>query len=262
MYQEVRLLIILTATFLAFSCHQQNKEIDKSRFEFLINCYPDFLIEVNDSVIKWKNGEAMQLDDKLVKSYGSLLNYPDFEDQFCFTYQLDSLTEPPVKYYDPGRIRYEPFFKRMYGNSKEEVERNLVDVIWLPSTINKKIRVTKINGVNIKLQQVSNELDKLPPIYKEYLKDIGGTFNWRTIKDTDRLSSHSFGIAIDINVAKSDYWKWSKEDTIKYRNRIPYRIVKIFEKHGFIWGGKWYHYDTMHFEYRPEIIAYAKSFRK
>src|SRR5262245_1812136 len=28
-----------------------------------------------------------------------------------------------------------------------------------------------------------------------------------------------------------------------------------FEKYGFIWGGHWYHYDTMHFEYRPELLA-------
>ena len=31
--------------------------------------------------------------------------------------------------------------------------------------------------------------------------------------------------------------------------------LEIFERHGFIWGGKWYHYDTMHFEYRPELLA-------
>jgi peptide methionine sulfoxide reductase MsrA len=42
-----------------------------------------------------------------------------------------------------------------------------------------------------------------------------------------------------------------------YKNEIPWEIVEIFEKHGFIWGGKWYHYDTMHFEYRPEIILSA-----
>jgi hypothetical protein len=41
---------------------------------------------------------------------------------------------------------------------------------------------------------------------------------------------------------------------IPYRNVIPHGIVDIFEKHGFIWGGKWYHYDTMHFEYRPELV--------
>jgi hypothetical protein len=39
-----------------------------------------------------------------------------------------------------------------------------------------------------------------------------------------------------------------------HRNRIPWEIVEIFEKYGFIWGGKWYHCDTMHFEYRPELL--------
>jgi hypothetical protein len=39
-----------------------------------------------------------------------------------------------------------------------------------------------------------------------------------------------------------------------YRNRFPYEIVAIFERHGFIWGGKWGHFDTMHFEYRPELL--------
>ena len=31
-------------------------------------------------------------------------------------------------------------------------------------------------------------------------------------------------------------------------------LVTVFENHGFIWGGKWRHYDTMHFEYRPELL--------
>jgi hypothetical protein len=43
-----------------------------------------------------------------------------------------------------------------------------------------------------------------------------------------------------------DYWLWSPKGG--YRNRIPIEIVEIFEKHGFIWGGKWGHFDTMHFE--------------
>ena len=52
---------------------------------------------------------------------------------------------------------------------------------------------------------------------------------------------------------------WRNQSTnenanIAYRNKYPHEIVEIFEKHGFIWGGRWYHYDTMHFEYRPEIL--------
>src|SRR3569623_1717748 len=34
----------------------------------------------------------------------------------------------------------------------------------------------------------------------------------------------------------------------------PARNVAIFERHGFIWGGRWSHFDTMHFEYRPELL--------
>ena len=52
--------------------------------------------------------------------------------------------------------------------------------------------------------------------------------------------------------------KPAADGRIPYKNEIPWEIVRIFERHGFIWGGKWYHYDTMHFEYRPEIIATAK----
>ncbi len=38
------------------------------------------------------------------------------------------------------------------------------------------------------------------------------------------------------------------------RDKYPKEIVEVFEKHGFIWGGKWSHYDLMHFEYRPELL--------
>ncbi|MDR3247464.1 MAG: M15 family metallopeptidase [Treponema sp.] len=31
-------------------------------------------------------------------------------------------------------------------------------------------------------------------------------------------------------------------------------MIKAFESYGFVWGGKWMFYDTMHFEYRPEIF--------
>ena len=68
---------------------------------------------------------------------------------------------------------------------------------------------------------------------------------------------HSFGNAIDINIKFSNYWlnDLKAKGHLNYKNVIPLEIVKIFEKHGFIWGGKWYHYDTIHFEYRPELLT-------
>jgi hypothetical protein len=68
---------------------------------------------------------------------------------------------------------------------------------------------------------------------------------------------HAYGAAIDINTRFADYWRWVSDDRtpIRWRNRVPIQIVRIFEKHGFIWGGYWYHFDTMHFEYRPELLS-------
>ena len=86
------------------------------------------------------------------------------------------------------------------------------------------------------------------------------------IAGTTRLSVHAFGIAVDINPQYGGYWQYGlphamREEQVRqkkiplvYKNRIPSEIVKVFEKHGFIWGGNWYHFDGMHFEYRPEFL--------
>ncbi len=79
------------------------------------------------------------------------------------------------------------------------------------------------------------------------------------IAGTNRLSMHSFGMTMDINIEQTNYWQWdckcqNEDAALIYKNKIPLGLVEIFEKYGFIWGGKWYHHDTMHFEYRPELL--------
>jgi hypothetical protein len=138
---------------------------------------------------------------------------------------------------------------------------NATNVLWLPRRYGKNLQFTRVNGAAEELQKVSNELDRLPAHFLDYLRPTQGTYNCRASAGTSHRSSHGFGIAIDIAAAHSHYWLWSKPDSngrYRYKNEIPWEIVNIFEKHGFIWGGKWYHYDTMHFSYRPEIIGAAK----
>jgi hypothetical protein len=88
---------------------------------------------------------------------------------------------------------------------------------------------------------------------------------WRNIADTQSRSYHSYGLAVDILQksygGKETYWLWAsnrKADwwNISYNDRHhpPAAVIKAFEKYGFIWGGKWLYFDTMHFEYRPEIL--------
>lgn len=219
----------------------------------LKNSYPDYIIGYTENEIIWNDSTTQIFDDETPKSFDELLNNPSLKDMFTYEYKSFVLDTPEVNH-DPGRIRNEQFFRKIYGENANEVRKNLVTINWLPSSENIPILVTSINGVSDSLQKVSDELDKLPHLHK-YLKNIGGTFNWRKISKTNRLSSHSFGIAIDINVSYANYWLWDKnQGNFSYRNKIPLEIVNIFEKYGFIWGGKWYHYDTMHFEFRPELL--------
>ncbi|HEY3252176.1 MAG TPA: M15 family metallopeptidase [Ignavibacteria bacterium] len=220
----------------------------------LVTAYPDFLDSANENNLYWKDGTVMQYDDGIAgKSHDEKLDSPDLEDMMSQKYTAgNGWDSPPAENFEPGRIRYEPFFKKMYGSSSGDVKENLVTVSWVQSICNCSVQFTSVNGAADKLQQVSDELEKLPGEFHKYLKRTGGTFNWRYIAGTKRLSNHSFGAAIDINTNYSNYWQW--DGSMTWKNQIPMEIVEIFEEHGFIWGGKWYHFDTMHFEYRPELL--------
>ena len=223
----------------------------------LMKYYPQIISYDNGKLI-FKDNSSILYDDGKSKSHKELLENADIEDMFKQTYSKGSISKPISRNYDPGRYRNETFFRKIYGNSAKEVEKNLTEIVWCPQLVNQKIRVSKINGLDKKLEAISRELDEHPEL-KKYLTNVGGTFNWRYISGTKRLSQHSFGASIDINIKYSHYWQWDSKSTnenvsLNYKNQIPQIIVDIFEKHGFIWGGKWYHYDTMHFEYRPELL--------
>ncbi len=218
----------------------------------LMNVYPNLIWSYNENTLVFKDKSIMIYDDLKEKTDLERLENSDIEDQFNYTYELGKIN-------DAGRYRNEVFFKKIYGNSKSEVEKKLVEIVWCPKLVNQKIKVTSVNGIDKIVNKISAELDEHPE-FQKYINNIGGTFNWRTISGTNRLSMHSFGMTIDINAKHSDYWQWScncKNENYKivYKNKIPLEIVKIFQKYGFIWGGNWKHFDTMHFEYRPEFFV-------
>lgn len=226
----------------------------------LLAAYPDFLDRVDGNDLVWKDGTRMAIDDgKGPKDFETLLNAADLKDQFVFRYELGLPARVPGLNEDPGRIRHMPFFNKMYGDcTKGEVLEKLVDVDWLPRKNGGKVKITSMNGIADRLAAVSRELDELPDEFLKYLIPNSGTYNCRPIANTSRISAHGHGIAIDLNSEQSDYWLWTKPDAnglYPYKNRVPFEIIAIFEKHGFVWGGKWYHYDTMHFEYRPELLS-------
>lgn len=246
-------LLILSLLSISVPVFSQSSGAEK-----LVKAYPDFLEKVEGNYIFWKDGTKMIYSDGVKReSYDDYVNNPDLAAQMKVYYPVGKdYVIPNDEMNNPGRFRYEPFFKKMYGDSEVKARASLTSITWLPSHIGTSYSVTTINQVDEHLQAISNELDALvaqDPSMLKYLQNIGGTYNWRTIRNTYRLSAHSFGISIDICVAYSNYWQWG--GLTNYTNRIPWEIIEIFEKHHFIWGGKWYHYDTMHFEYRPEFFV-------
>jgi peptidoglycan L-alanyl-D-glutamate endopeptidase CwlK len=228
-----------------------------SAIERLVLAYPLHLEGYDDNVLIWKDGTRMVFDDSIpVKDWYTLNNYPDLEDQFRFPYTPGMVFDTPSFRFSPGTIRYEPFFKKMYGADKTSVEANLEPVVWLPGSAKKVLRVTTVNDIHLRVRAISDELEARPDL-RRFFDNPAGVFNWRVIKGTSQLSMHSFGIAFDINAKYAHFWRWEpypNDSNLVYKNKIPLEIVDIFEKYGFIWGGKWYRYDTMHFEYRPEFL--------
>ena len=226
----------------------------------LIAAYPDFLSRTDGNWLVWKDGTRMAIDDgRDVKSFDDLLATADLQDMFQWPYRAGATADVPAFRHDPGRARHQPLFDKMYGDcTKGGTTDKLDEVVWLPRKARQRLMITRVNGVAERLAAVSRALDELPARFDAYLFPAAGAYNCRFIAGTFRPSVHGAGIAIDISLKHAHYWRWTKpgaDGRYAYRNSIPPEIVAAFEKEGFIWGGRWYHYDTMHFEYRPELIG-------
>lgn len=69
--------------------------------------------------------------------------------------------------------------------------------------------------------------------------EYAGCYYPRFIAGSTTLSNHSFGLALDLNVPGN------QRGTVGEMDR---RVVDIFKKWGFAWGGDWSYTDPMHFE--------------
>jgi hypothetical protein len=224
-----------------------------TRLDRLVEAYPDFIAGHDGNWLVMKDGRRFAISDgRRGKSFDTLLEQPDIDDMFFAEYPVGADAAAPAENADPGRARFAPLFDAMYGDCRRgEVRRHLTRVAWLPRHRGGTVEVTTVNGVDRALAAVSAELDALPERFVRFLVPDSGTYSCRTVAGSAARSMHGWGAAIDIASDAAEYWRWSKSG---WHNRVPMEIVRVFERHGFIWGGRWSHYDTMHFEYRPELL--------
>ncbi|MEM1148994.1 MAG: M15 family metallopeptidase [Pseudomonadota bacterium] len=183
-------------------------------------------------------------------------------DQFEIVYPLDfdlSLRREP--WFDPGRVRNDTMFRALYGATERQVAASLTRAEYRGLTASTRFAASSRFCVTQQLQAALDAIAAEGPHMDVFFKNVGGSFNWRVIAGTDRLSAHSFGIAVDFNTRLGGYWRWDNQiegQVGDYANVYPQELVQHMERFGFIWGGKWHHYDGMHFEYRPELILHSR----
>jgi len=262
---------VLLAALLCFASAAESDSQAASYAKALLDAYSGvFAFDATANEIVWRDGSRLDFGAARPEwTFEQRLDTATLWDQLSIPYSRAWPQSVPDA--DPGRLRCDAFFKKMYGATAAEVERNMVRVPWPAAGSGKTVRFTKVNGADAALEAVGVELAQLPEDVRRYVAKPNGTFNWRVVAGTPRLSPHSYGIAIDFAMPiDNQYWRWdgpaaTRPEVTAPSSAIAYpaavlhdaamrRIVEAFERHGFIWGGKWHHYDLMHFEYRPELL--------
>ena len=218
--------------------------------------------------------EGRMLPEELmdrVSEYGPVL--------FSYNYQkeLPPWTEPAAEQID--RFRNRNRNNNTEGTRRPRLQRSLAfqENLWQAGNRNessKQVKPVKFLGntvtVHSDIEEVLSQVEeriktaaKIEPEVQDWITNIGEMhgWSWRNVAGSASRSNHSYGIAIDILPkslgGKATYWQWTENWwNIPYEDRYhpPDTVIKAFEAYGFIWGGKWTFFDTMHFEYHPEIF--------
>jgi len=231
----------------------------------LMMAYPNQIMDLEKGedgliYVVMSSGCKIVYDDMQSKSFEEKLDGADLSDTMELAYPLEDIDTLMEGDFDPGRFRNYDFLMDVYGDSETTVEANLQSVEAGPETclFNGK------NGAAGALTAVFFELSDIirsDSTISEFVYPMSGTYNYRVIAGTERLSPHAFAIAIDLKNDITDYWREATREQGQTRLDVfPKEIVRIFEENGFIWGGKWAHFDLLHFEYRPELIIKAEYY--
>jgi hypothetical protein len=189
-------------------------------------------------------------------------------DSIFYRYSLESL-EAPVLAGEDMPVYCTDVLESLWGRSEEEVRGHGRSVSFLTHRlfVNELI-VDALASVERELR-VAARGDAAVAAWIAALS-ITYSFIPRDIAGSPTRSHHAWGMAVDFVPRSYDglhvYWRWSRVFDREGWYRIPLderwsppqAVIEIFERHGFVWGGKWAHFDVIHFEYRPEILLYNR----
>ncbi|MDR1787276.1 MAG: M15 family metallopeptidase [Treponema sp.] len=168
----------------------------------------------------------------------------------------------------PARRSHHFYDALFRASSKTEAEERVKQICFLGITTN--VHYSILEELSLVEEKIL-ALKKTNKAVRDWVESLksADAWNWRSVAETESRSFHSYGTAIDLLPQNlkglQTYWLWASRTNPEWWN-IPYtkrfhppkEVIEAFEEQGFIWGGKWFLFDTMHFEYRPEIPIYSR----
>jgi len=235
----------------------------------------DWMLRIGDDWFAWAHGRLMPVEERA--------RWQEFAALPFYRYPLDMPPLPELDEQTASRLR-----QRLRDSQKNPPRRNeafLAALLRAPNRTETEARLVSVEvaGFTVTVHErikeplslVGKELGLLrlaDPSVQAFLRGIRemNGYNYRLVEGTRSRSLHSYGLAIDIipksYKGKNAYWMWAMTGTpdwwtIPYTKRwmLPLPVVQAFERQGFVWGGKWLFFDTMHLEYRPEILLLARQ---
>ena len=284
--EKYRFLQIISLLFLTGQALAQGSGISTNgelALQSLQKSFPDKVSEVeykdNDWTINaggklfyWAGGRILPEEEKdNLESYGThgfylIPDKPRAPDTFSPQYIEMLRTRGSGEARLDRKESHRGLQEKIYGASNRgEIEALLEKIDFLDFNISvHKIIAEPLKRIDAAIRNMDGTED-----FISSLKSIEG-YNWRQIYGTQRMSYHSWGLAVDIQPkslgGKAIYWLWERGRTedwmlipLHRRWSPPDEVISIFEQEGFIWGGKWPLYDNMHFEYRPELHELTRN---
>jgi hypothetical protein len=154
------------------------------------------------------------------------------------------------------------FFNALYrAHNRNEASRQIRTIRFLGKNINVHYMIVeKLTLIEERIMEAA-KTDTQVQAYLNNIETIAG-WSWREVSGSQTRSFHSYGVAIDILPrelgGRQIYWQWAGPNwrSIPHERRYnpPDAVIRAFESFGFFWGGYWLPFDTIHFEYRPEVF--------
>ncbi len=240
----------------------------------------EWSLRIGEQWFGWSDGRLLPEEERTdTEEYSSIRFYdyrlgehevPDYDEEFVEMMRMRYAGDGPGDNVWIERGRHQAFYEALYGvTSLQEADRAMERTTFLGyGTRVHPMLIEPLQRVEADIYDAASD-DESVAAFVRNIRQVSG-FYWRDIFGSASRSFHSYGAAVDLLPRNwrggFGYWRWAQQSGVvewwslplQLRFTVPQPIVDAFERHDFVWGGKWVGFDPIHFEYRPEVIRYAE----